>query len=140
MPSLPSNPPGRPGFDAQATFLTDLTRRAYDFARQLGELNLRLTQQLMEDAAETSRQVMACTNPVQAMTVALSASQPAMEHLYLFQQRFASLFSGMQAPPSRSTQHQQSSGVPPRDSLAGDDRLTNASRADSMAGSAGYTH
>jgi phasin family protein len=140
MPSFSSNRVGPPGFDAQANFFTELTRGAYAFARQLGELNLRLTQQLMEDAAEASRQVMACTNPVQALTVAAGAGQPAVEHLYNYQQRVASLVAGVQHSASLSTAHQQSAGPGAPHRLAGGDTLTNASRADSMAGATGYTH
>ncbi|QYF93763.1 TIGR01841 family phasin [Massilia sp. PAMC28688] len=140
MASFPSTPFGRPGFDAQASFVADLTRRSCELARQLGELNMRLTQQLVEDTAEASRQILACTNPAQALTAAANAAQPALEHLYSYQQRLAGLFTGMQPASPRSTPHQHSAGRGGHDSLAGGDPLTNASRADTIAGAAGYAH
>ncbi len=139
MPSFPSNPFGRPGFEAQATFLAELTRRSADVARHIGELNLQLTQQILGDVAEFTRQAMACPDPFQAMTLSMRASHGALERVQDYQQRLASLFTGTQAPPARAAQHQQRAAMPAHASVSGGDPLSNASRADNPATAAGHT-
>ena len=138
MSSFPSNPLGHQGLQAQASIFSDLARRSYDATRRLGELNLQLMQQLLSDSAEASRQVSSCTNPVQVMAVAFSASQPAIEHLRTYQSQLMSLMTNLPASMPRPTQHLQQAARG-GDSVSGGDVLTNASRASDIAGAAGYT-
>ena len=77
MPSYSSNSAMRSGLDAQANFMTELTRRSYESVRKLSELNLQFAQQLMQDSVAATRQVLACSDPLQMASTLANATQPA---------------------------------------------------------------
>lgn len=97
MQSPANNPALRSHFETQVNFFTELAHRSFDSARQLSELNLRLGQQLMEESFTTSRQLLSCTDPYQASTLALSRMEPVAQHLRAYQQQLMSLVAGAQA-------------------------------------------
>ena len=125
-------------FQAPAAMMSQLMQRSMDAARSLGELNAHVAQQLLGDAAEATRQIVSCTNPVQAMAVALTASQPALEHLSTYQERLLSLFTVFPDAGTRAAAHLQP-GAHARASIPGGDVLTSATRADDIASAAGYS-
>ena len=104
MPSFPTNPPLRSGLDAQLNFLTDLTRRSCDSMRKLSELNLQFAQQVMQDTADTSRNMLNCTDVFALAAAAAQASAPASEHLRQYQQQLLSVLSGVQLEMTRSAE------------------------------------
>lgn len=133
MPGFSSTPFGPQNFDAQHSFITDLARRSYDITRRVAELNLRLSQQLLLDASQATRQAFSASDPFQAIAASIQAAQPAFDHMRTYQLELASVFRGLRAGgPERATQAQAGA-------LAGGDPLTNASRAEQAAGAAGYS-
>jgi phasin family protein len=104
MPSLPKNPIMRSGLDAQVNFLTDVTRRSYDSMRKLNALNLQFAQQVMQDAADAARNMLACSDPFQLAAAAAKAAQPASEHLRHYQQQLFNMLSGVQLDIARSAE------------------------------------
>ena len=64
MQPFANNPALRSYFDTQVNFFTELAHRSFDSARKLSELNLRLGQQLLEESIATSRQMLACSDPL----------------------------------------------------------------------------
>lgn len=97
MQSLANNPALRSHVESQVNFLTDLTQRSYDTAHKLSELNLQLARQLIGDAVETSRQMLACTDPFQAAALAMRQAEPLARHLRAWQQQLMALVAGAQA-------------------------------------------
>ena len=104
MPSFPTNPLMRSGIDAQLDFMTEFTRRTYEAARKLSELNLRFAQQMLQDTTEVSRNMLGCSNPVQMAAVAAGLVQPASEHLRHYQQQLFGMLSGVQLDMTRAAQ------------------------------------
>lgn len=104
MPSFPPNPPLRSGLDAQLNFLTDLTRRSCDSMRKLSELNLQFVQQMMQDAADSSRNMLNCTDVCALAAAAAQARQPLSEHLRHYQQQLLHILSGVQLELTRSAE------------------------------------
>lgn len=96
MQSLANNPALRSHVETQVNFLTDLTHRSYDAARKLSELNLQLARQLIEDAVDTSRQMLACTDPFQVAALAMRQAEPLGQHLRAYQQQLMALVAGAQ--------------------------------------------
>ena len=133
MPSFSSNPFGRPGLDAQAALFNELTRRSCDAAGQVGELNLHLSRQLLNELAAASRQVLASSSPLQAMAIALSASQSALEHVRHYQQQLGAMMTGTRVPLPARAQHLEGAAAWQADSDVRADSFSNAARA------AGYT-
>ena len=81
MPTLPnSNPALRAQLEAQVDLLTQLTRHATEALGQLGELNLRMMRQMMDDSIRLGRALAACQDPFQMGAVAMREAQPAAEH------------------------------------------------------------
>jgi phasin family protein len=104
MPSFPTNPLIRSGLDAQVDFLTELTRRSYDAMRKLSELNLRFAQQVMQDLADTSRNILSCSDPLHMPAAAAKSAQPVSEHLRDYQRQLFSFLSGIQLELTRSAE------------------------------------
>jgi phasin family protein len=103
MPSFPTNPLMRSGIDAQLELMTEFTRRSYEAARKLSELNLHFAQQMMQDATDVGRNMLGCSNPVQMAAVAARFVQPVSEHMRHYQQLFGVL-SGVQRDMTRTVQ------------------------------------
>lgn len=97
MQSPANNPALRSHFETQVNFFTELAQRGFDSARQLGELNIRLGQQMMEESITTGRQMLSCSDPYQASTLALRRMEPVAQHLRAYQQQLMTLVAGAQA-------------------------------------------
>jgi phasin family protein len=104
MPSYSSNSAMRSGVDAQVAFMTEFTRRTYDAMRTLSELNLHFAQLLVQDAVAATRQVLACSDPLQMAATMANAAQPAAEHLRNYQQQLAGMLSGAQVELARQAE------------------------------------
>jgi phasin family protein len=140
----------RSGLDAQVNFMTELTRRTYDSVRKLSELNLHFAQLLIQDSVSATRQVLACTDPMQMASTVANASQPAVEHLRTYQQQLAGVLTGVQVeltrqaeslmPQARSYTAAMAQSMA-HDGVTGGDTLGNASRANgTVADSTGNVH
>lgn len=104
MPSYSSNAAMRSGLDAQLSFITEFTRRSYDAARKLSELNLHFAQQLVQDTADASHQLLSCSDPFQMAAASVHAAQPAMRHLRNYQQQLLGLLTGTQRDLARTAE------------------------------------
>lgn len=104
MPSYSPSPAMQSGMQAQVNFLTELTSRTYGSLRRLSELNLHLAQQLVQDSADATRQMAACTDAFQLAAAAARAVQPLMHHLHAYQQQLAGMLSGAQVELARGAQ------------------------------------
>ena len=138
MPSYSSNSAMRSGLDAQVNFMTELTRRTYDSVRKLSELNLHFAQLLIQDSVAATRQVLACSDPLQMAATMATAAQPAAEHMRSYQQQLIGMLTGTQVALTRSAESLMPQGTRyaaamvesmAHDTLIGGDPLTNASRA-----------
>lgn len=104
MPSFPANSPMRSGLDAQFSFLTEFARRSCDAMRKLSELNLQFAQQVMQDSADLSRNMLNCTDVFELAAAAAKASEPASEHLRQYQRQLIGVLSGVQMELTRSAE------------------------------------
>ena len=138
MPSYSSNSAMRSGLDAQVNFMTELTRRSYDSVRKLSELNLHFSQLLMQDSVAATRQVLACSDPLQMAATMANAAQPVAQHLRSYQQQLMGMLTGAQVELTRTAESLMPQGsrytaalaeTMARDTLVGGDPLANASRA-----------
>lgn len=104
MPSYSNSSNLRSQLEGQVNFMTELTRQSYDSARKLSELNLRLTQQLMEDGVNASRQMLSCTDPFQLSAAAVGQLQPLTDHLRSYAQQLMGVLAGVQTELTRSAE------------------------------------
>lgn len=133
------HPFSQAGFDAPAMALSQLTRRSFDTARRLGELNLQLTHQLLQDASQATRQIMGASNPLQMAAEAFNSAQPWLDHVRSYQQQLFGLLATFEPPATLRASHQQPAARPEPYPVAGGDPLTNPSRADNAAAAGANT-
>src|SRR5689334_5147616 len=92
-----NNPALRSQVETQVNFLTELSHRTYDSVRKVSELNMRYTQQLIEDSMNLGRELMGCSDPFQLTSTAINQLQPATEHLRTYQRQLMGVLQGVQA-------------------------------------------
>lgn len=97
MHVLNDNPALRSHLESQLDFMNEFSQKACDTLRQLSEMNLKLARQTIEGALHTSREMAACTDPMQLVQAATKQVQPATERLHTYQQHLLTLLSGAQA-------------------------------------------
>lgn len=100
MQSFINNPAMRSQLETQLNFMNELYQKTYDALRKVMELNLRATQQTIEDSIEASRQLMACSDPVQLVNTAISQVRPAAERVRDYQQQLIGVLTGSQFGPT----------------------------------------
>ncbi len=96
MPSYLNNPTLQSFLESQVSMTAALTRKTYDAVRQLSELNLHFSQQLIDDGVRAGRQMLATSDPVQMGAAALAQLQPIGAHLRTYQQQLMQVLSGVQ--------------------------------------------
>lgn len=96
MQAFAAPPALRSHLESQVNFFTELSHKSYDTLRQLSELNLRLTQQLLEDTVATSRDLLNALHPFQYASIALHHAGPVAQHLRSYQQALMALMAGAQ--------------------------------------------
>jgi phasin family protein len=99
--SIANNPALRSQVETQVNMLTELSHRTYDSVRQVSELNMRFTQQLIEDSMNLGRELLNCSDPFQITSTAINQMQPATEHMRTYQRELMGVLSGTQADFAR---------------------------------------
>ncbi len=82
-------PAAKSHVQAQVAFFNDLSRSLFQTAQQFTELNLQMTQTLLEDTAATSQAIITADKPTEIFTVTASRAQPAAEWLRTWQQQLS---------------------------------------------------
>jgi phasin family protein len=101
MESFTNNRAMRSHMESQVNFMTELSQRTYESVRRVGELNMRLAQQMIDDSMNMGRELMQCSDPFQATTTAIQQLQPCTEHIRSYQRELISVLSGAQAEMAR---------------------------------------
>lgn len=149
MPSYSRSPTMRSGLDAQVSFMNELSRKSYDSVRMLSELNVHYMQQVLQDSAEASRQLTACSDPFQLAAAVANAAQPMVQHLRSYQQQLLGVLTGVQLELTRGAEALMPEGTRYASAMAqtmvresstsGSDTLSSAVRPDAdSAGSPPY--
>lgn len=139
MAHIPFNPFSPAGFDAPAMAFSQLVRRSFDMARRVGELNLQLTHQLLQDASAATRQIMGASNPMHMTAEAFNSAQPWLDHVRNYQQQLLGLMTVFEPQASQQALYQQPSPRPRPEPRTGADPLGEAVRADDAATAAAHT-
>jgi phasin family protein len=133
--SLANNPALRNQVETQVNFLTELSHRSYESVRKVSELNMRYTQQLIEDSMNLGRELMNCSDPFQVTSTAISQLQPATEHLRNYQRQLMGVLSGVQADLGRVAEARIPEATRQASAMA-DEMVRNAAQAADDTGAA----
>lgn len=104
MPSYPPNPTVQSPLQNQLGFMTELSRKSYDSARRLSELNLQFARHVLEDSLTATRQMMSTPNVFQWPAMLANQIGPVAQRLQSYQQQLIGLLSGVQVDFTRATE------------------------------------
>src|SRR5438128_2323408 len=97
MQPLSDNPALRAHLESQVEFTNQFCHKTIDTLHQLSEINLKLSRQAIEGAIHASREMLACTDPMQMQQVAMKQLQASAERMRAHQQHLVSVLAGAQA-------------------------------------------
>jgi len=101
-------PAVRTHLDAQMSFLNDMSKSFFRSFQQLCDLNIQLTQTMLEESTITTQQLMTADRQTEVFSAAASRAQPATEKLRAYQQHISRVAADAQVELARVTeQHVQ---------------------------------
>jgi phasin family protein len=101
-------PAVRTHLEAQMAFINDMSKSLFRSFQQLCDLNIQLTQTMLEETAMTTQQLMTAERQTEVMGAAASRAQPATEKLRAYQQHISRVAADAQVELARVTeQHVQ---------------------------------
>lgn len=102
------NPAVRTHLDAQMSFINDMSKSLFQSFQQLCDLNIQLTQTMLEEATQTSQQLLTADRQTDMISAAASRAQPATDKLRAYQQHISRVAADAQVQLARVTeQHVQ---------------------------------
>lgn len=90
--------------DAQLNFVTELSRKMFDTALRVNELNMRLTQELLEEAASANQRILTARGGSEAMSAVASQVQPGTDKLRQYQQKLSHLMADANVEMNRTAE------------------------------------
>ncbi len=101
-------PAVRSHLDAQVSFLNDMSKSLFQSFQQLCDLNIQLTQTMLEEATQTSQKLLTADRQTDIIGAAASRAQPATDKLRAYQQHISRVAADAQVQLARVTeQHVQ---------------------------------
>ena len=99
------SPAIRTHVDAQTAYLNDISKSMFRAFQQMIDLNIQLTQAMLEETALTGQQVMSADRQSELLSAATSRAQPASEKLRSYQHHIARLAADAQVELARVAEH-----------------------------------
>ena len=101
-------PAVRTHLDAQMSFANDVSKSLFRSFQQLCDLNIQLTQTMLEETHITGQKLLTADRQTEALSLAASRAQPATEKLRAYQQHISRVAADAQVELARVTeQHVQ---------------------------------
>ena len=94
--SQADSPAARAHLDSQFSMLADLSKQVFNAMQRINELNIQVTQTIMEETLANTKQVLAANGPTEALSVIAGQAQPNAEKLRAYQQRLTDIAAGTQ--------------------------------------------
>ena len=90
--------------DARLNFVTELSRKMFDTALRVNELNMRLAQELLEEAASANQRILTARGGSEAMSAVASQVQPGTDKLRQYQQKLSHLMADANVEMNRTAE------------------------------------
>jgi phasin family protein len=101
-------PAVRTHLDAQMSFMNAMSKSLFQSFQQLCDLNIQLTQTMLEEATQTGQQLLTADRQTDVISAAASRAQPATDKLRAYQQHISRVAADAQVQLARVTeQHVQ---------------------------------
>ncbi|HEV7815195.1 MAG TPA: phasin family protein [Janthinobacterium sp.] len=90
--------------DVQLAFVTDLSKKLFDTAQRISQLNLNLAQELIQEAATTNHNLVAAKDVTEFASVATTQVHPAAEKMRNYQQQLTNLVANANVELTRTAE------------------------------------
>lgn len=97
-------PAVRSHMDAQMAFVNDLSKSMFNSFQKLCDLNIQLTQTMLEESTLTGQQLMTAERPTETLSAAASRAQPATQKLQAYQQHISRVAADTQVELAQVTE------------------------------------
>ena len=97
-------PAVRSHMDAQMAFVNDLSKSFFNSFQKLCDLNIQLTQTLLEESTLTGQQLFTAERPTETLSAAASRAQPATQKLQAYQQHVTRVAADTQVELAQVTE------------------------------------
>lgn len=96
--SQPSvSPAVKSQLNAQFSFLSDISKKMFDGAQKINELNVQVAKTVFEESLATARQLVTSTNQNETLSIVAGQPQPAAEKIRAYRQHVQSILAETQA-------------------------------------------
>ena len=90
--------------NSQFSFVTDMSQKLFDTAQRINELNLQVAKAVMEESIQTTQQVLAAEDPMEAISIATGQVQPTAEKVRAYQQHLTNIAAGTQVEMTKAAE------------------------------------
>lgn len=90
--------------DAQFSFLADLSKKMFDGVQRIGQLNVQVAQTVMEEAINSTHQMIESNTPSEYLSIAASQVQPVAEKVRAYQQHLNNISADVRVELSRTAE------------------------------------
>ena len=90
--------------EAQFSFLADMSKKMFDGVQRIGQLNVQVAQTVMEEAINSTHQLIESNTPTEYLSLAASQVQPIAEKIRSYQQHLSNFGAGVQVELSKTAE------------------------------------
>ena len=90
--------------DAQFSFMADLSKKMFDGIQRVQQLNVQVAQTVMEEAINSTHQIIESNSATEYLSVAASQVQPVAEKVRAYQQHLSNIAAGVQVELSKTAE------------------------------------
>ena len=90
--------------NAQFSFASELTKKLFDGIQRIGQLNVQVAQTVMDEAINSTHQLIESNTPTEYLSIAAAQVQPVAEKVRAYQQHLSNISAGVQAELSKTAE------------------------------------
>jgi phasin family protein len=79
--------------EAQFSFMNEMSRKMFESAQKINELNMQVAETVFEESLASTRQLFSATNQHEAISIMAGQSQPAAEKIRAYQQHVQNILA-----------------------------------------------
>jgi phasin family protein len=102
--SQKDSPAANAYFQSQFSMYSDLTKQFFNAAQKVNELNIQVTQTLIDEALSNTQQVLSAKDPTEVLSVIAGQAQPNAEKVRAYQQHLTDIAANTQVDIIKSAE------------------------------------
>jgi phasin family protein len=89
---------------SQFGLLSEMSQKLFDSAQKINELNMQVAKTVLDESLQSTQQVMAAQDPLEAFSIATAQVQPTAEKVRAYQQHLTSIAAGTQVEITKTAE------------------------------------